>query len=102
MREFVRSTIDELRRFHVKKDMRDSYGWDMSHTLSIVTCQQCGTATLAELQDQPAPQEMHCRIDSHGRIVIPEAAMQALGWKVFDEIGATPTRKGHAICLAMA
>ena len=102
MREFVQSQIDEQNRYHLPKDVCDSYGWDTTHALSIAVCRQSGTATLAELQDQPALPDMHCRLDSYGRITLPKAAMGYLQWVPQDKISATPTLKGHAITLAMA
>ena len=100
MRDYVQSAIDELRRYHLPKDVRDSYAWDTSHTLSLTICRQCGIATLAELQDQPAPEEMHCQFDQHGRITIPQVVMHFLDWNVHDQIKASPSHKGHAITLA--
>ena len=102
MRNFVQSAITELGQYHLPKDMRDSYGWDTTRTLSIAVCRQSGTATLAELQDQPALPDMHCRLNKLGIITLPKAAMDYLGWATKDQINATPTHKGHAITLSMA
>ena len=102
MREFVQSQIDDQNRYHLPKDMRDSYGWDTTHALSIAVCRQSGTATIAELQDQPALPNMHCRLNEFGFVTLPKAAMGYLGWAAKDKISAAPTKKGHAITLAMA
>jgi len=101
MREFVQSAMDELRRYHLPKDVRDMYGWDTSHVLSTSVNELTGTITVAKLQDQPAPQKMHCHIDDYGRIVIPKEITEYLEWTTQTPISAKPAQEGQAIILSL-
>lgn len=97
MRNHITVTIDELRRFVVPKDVRESFGWITGTRLAITVNLDDGMATVTEVGDKPPA--LHCEIDDHGRLTIPEPVARSLEWVKGTVIALSPSHNGHALAL---
>ena len=97
MKNYVISTMDEIGRFLVPKDLRDSFNWNKNVTLTISLKQEDGMALVSDEADKL--HIIHCTLDHMGRMTLPASALKALAWKPGTKIALAPSRHSYSLVL---
>ena len=97
MQKFVNSTLDEVGRLLLTKDVRESLEWQPDVALAIYPNVEDGMALLSEAAD--CPEGTPCTMDDHGRITIPATVLAALNWDKGTQIAISPAHSGHGLAL---
>ena len=97
MKNYVISTMDDIGRFLVPKDLRDSFNWNKNVALTISLKQEDGMALVSDAADKL--HILHCTLDHLGRMTLPTNALKALDWKPGTKIALSPSRHSYSLVL---
>ena len=100
--------VDELGRFLVPQEVRESFDW-LPITSLVATANTIeGMAKVSEATEETKEEAatetteatgFPCTLDNHGRITLPEAILTALDWKQGTQVALTPSHDGHSLAV---
>ena len=114
-------TVDELGRFLVPQEVRDSFDWrpgaplvatyNLTEGMAMVS--EATEATTEETTEADTEEATNgateatteeaigfpCTLDSLGRITLPKATLTALDWKQGTQVAVTPSHNGHSLAV---
>ena len=97
MQKFIISTLDEVGRLLLTKDVRESLDWKPNTALAITPNVEDGMALVTEVAD--SPEGTPCTIDDLSRVAIPAQTLAALNWGKDTQVAISPAHSGHGIAL---
>ena len=109
MKNHAIATMDELGRFLVPQEVRESFDWQTGTPLvatynlteGMAMVSEATEATTEEATEEATEETpgFPCTLDSHGRITLPEAVRTALDWKQGTQVAVSPSHNGHSLAV---